>query len=387
MKKLIAIVCTLAMLIGLVPLSPPRASAWNTESGAYQVGYARVDINPYVVEDDPSSGIMALPLRGEGDVWNRLADDILLDDNADGVVDSNDGLKATCIAISDDEGKTVLMITMDLIGGIMVDQVRPAVIERVNAAIATGELTGVQKLTAADVYVAGTHTHNAPDTGVYNAKGKTGTNDDGVDLSVVNENLGLWIDRTVEDVCETAILALEDRGAAQLKKDQLSVSDAASPVLQDKQLASTRHYNTEVDGVEFVAGDGFNSISYRDYADPNDYATTRGINPKQVTVADDTIYLLQFSFEDSSKLPIILTGWRGHPSLNNNTGWLSSPAPAVTSIPGILNRLLTTEPMGMFCSGAIPGSRVQPKVPQLRAALAALVWFWQRLLRNASVTV
>ena len=296
MKKLMAIICTLAMLLSLVPMSVPQAAALNLEIGAYQVGYARVDINPYVVEDDPSSGIMALPLRGEGDVWNRLSEDTLLDDNADGVVDSNDGLKATCIAISDDEGKTVLMITMDLVGGIMVDQVRPAVIERVNTAIANGELTGVRELTAADVYCAGTHTHNAPDTGAYSSKGKTGTNNDGVDLSVVNENLGIWIDRTVVDVCDAAMIALNDRAAAQLNKDQLSVSDATSPVLQDKSMVTTRHYLTDVDGVEFVAGDGFNSITASDYADPSDYRTTRVSSPKQDTVADDTINLLQFAF-------------------------------------------------------------------------------------------
>ena len=331
MKKLMAFICILAMLLSLMPVSVPQAAALDLKMGAYQVGYARVDINPYVVEDDPTSGIMALPLRGEGDVWNRLSDDTLLDDNGDGMVNENDGLKVTCIAISDDAGKTVLMITMDLIGGTMVDQVRPAVIERVNTAIVNGELTGIQELTVADVYVSGTHTHSAPDTGAYSSKGKTGTNNDGVDLSVVNENLGIWIDRTVVDVCDAAMLALKDRAAAQLNKDQLSVSDATSSVLQDKSMASTRHYNTDVDGVEFVAGDGFNSISASDYANPSDYRTTRGISPKQVTVADDTIYLLQFAFEDSSKLPIILTSWRGHPSLNNRNGYKNCSKTAISS--------------------------------------------------------
>ena len=140
MKRVLAVICMLALLLGFMPVSVPQVHALEiTDASAepFQVGYARVDINPYVVEDDPSSGIMALPLRGEGDVWNRLSEETLLDDNADGVVDEKDGLKATCIAISDDEGKTVLMITMDLVGGIMTDQVRPAIIERVNTAIET----------------------------------------------------------------------------------------------------------------------------------------------------------------------------------------------------------------------------------------------------------
>lgn len=241
MKKIIACICALAMLLSFVPSSGIQAQAAVelAVGGAYQVGYARVDVNPYVVDGDPTSGIMALPLRGYGDVWNRLSTDTLLDDNGDGVVDENDGQKATCIAISDEDGKTVLMITVDLVAGTMVDKVRPAVIERVNAAIASGEITGVQELTTADVYYAGTHTHGGPDTTVYTSKGKTGTNNDGVDLSKVNEDLGVWIERTVEDICDSAILALQDRAEAQLTKDQLSAAKATSPAGPMARLRNT----------------------------------------------------------------------------------------------------------------------------------------------------
>ena len=78
MKKYIAFVCALAMLISLMPMSelPVWAAAAESAAAPYQVGYARVDINPYVVEDDPSSGIMALPLRGYGDFWDRLSTEL-----------------------------------------------------------------------------------------------------------------------------------------------------------------------------------------------------------------------------------------------------------------------------------------------------------------------
>ena len=326
MKKIIAIFTLITLLLTNAPLSalPVMASEKSNHHNPYSVGYARVDINPYVIEDDPSSGIMALPLRGFGDVWNRLSKDTLLDDNGDGKVNEEDGLKATCIAVSDDEGKTVLMITVDLIAGTMVNQVRPAVIQRINSAIASGDIKNVQELTEADVYYAGTHTHSGPDTGAYIAKGKTGTNNDGVDLRVANENLGIWIERTVEDICDAAVLALEDRAEANLEKDQLSLSHATSPVLKDRSMVVTRHYNTEVDGDPFVSGDNFNDIQRDWYADPSDYQTGRGINPKQITQADDHIYLLKFAFESSEKLPIILTSWRGHPSLNSSDSYQNS---------------------------------------------------------------
>ena len=55
MKKIIACICALAMLLSFVPSSGIQAQAAVelAVGGAYQVGYARVDINPYVVSDSP----------------------------------------------------------------------------------------------------------------------------------------------------------------------------------------------------------------------------------------------------------------------------------------------------------------------------------------------
>ena len=320
-KRGISVLCVIALLLGFIPAGvfpfelKAVATEMSTEAAPFQVGFARVDINPYIEDGNPDSGIMALPLRGFGDEWNRLSIDGLIDDNGDGLINEEDGLKATCISVTDENGKTVLMITTDLIGGTMGDQVRPAVVERVNAAIAGGELTGIQAITKDEIYLTGTHTHEGPDILKYNENGMTGTNTQGYDLSVANEQLGIWIERTIEDICDSAILALKDRSAAQLTKDQLAAPDATSPVVKGKRMMTTRHYFTEVDGEEFVSGDGFNAVTKAMYANPSDYRTSRGVNPKQVTAVDETIYLLRFAFADESKLPIILTSWRGHPSL------------------------------------------------------------------------
>ena len=305
-KKLLALICVMALFVGAAIMAVPRAEA---AENSFQVGFARVDINPYI---DPTltgdalvatSNIMQLPLRGSGDVWNRLSTKGLMDDNGDGVVTSDDGLKATCMAVTDANGKTVMFITVDLIGGTMISKVNKAVVERVTAAIEAGEITNVD-LAKEAIYYGGTHTHSAPDTTVYVAAGKTGTNSAGIDLSVPNEQLGIWIDRTIENICDAAIAALKDRSAATVTKDQLAVSDATSEAVKGKTLTSTRHYVNGEDGS--IAGDNFNS---------------RGDNPTQITDANDNIYLMKFTFEDSSKLPIILTSFRGHPSLNNSDSY------------------------------------------------------------------
>ena len=296
-KKVLVLFCLVALVVGLVFVATPKAEA---AEQTYQVGYARVDINPYNVDGDPSSGVMVLPLRGSGDVWNRLSTTGLVDDNGDGVVDENDGLKATCVAVTDQNGNTVLMINVDLIGGTMISKVNTAIMTRVEAAIAAGEISNVN-LKKEQIYYGGTHTHNAPDTTVYASGGKTGKNNDGVDLGPVNENLGIWINRTVEDIADAAIIALKDRSAATITKDQLAASDATDEVVKGKKMVTTRHLVNGEDGS--IAGDNFND---------------RGDNPTQITEADDTMYLLKFSFKDSSKLPVIFTSWRGHPSLNNS---------------------------------------------------------------------
>lgn len=302
-KKLVATVCMLVILVGVLTISMSPVQASQTD---YLVGFARVDINPYVIDGDFDSGIMELPLRGSGDVWNRLSTYGLIDDNGDGRINEDDGLAVTCIAVTDSAGKTVLMITIDTIGGNLIDEVRTEICTRVEAALLSSELENVD-LSKDGIYFAGTHTHNAPDVTVYNANGKTGFNNAGKDLGVINENLGIWIERTIEDVGDAAMLALQDRAPAKLVKDQISASESQSKAVKGKVMNTVRHYVNEAGGC--VAGDNFNSV---------------GSNPKQVTQVNDTMYLLQFDFSehnaasDDDKLNIILANWRGHPSMNNS---------------------------------------------------------------------
>ena len=76
------------------PTTEPPVESW------LEAGFARVDINPYVKDGDITSGIMALPLRGSGDVWNRLSAK-MVDDNGDGVINEEDGYTYTGTVIAD----------------------------------------------------------------------------------------------------------------------------------------------------------------------------------------------------------------------------------------------------------------------------------------------
>ncbi|MBR4863946.1 MAG: hypothetical protein IKU07_05160 [Oscillospiraceae bacterium] len=319
LKKVCAILCLVAIVCAAFVGIAMTAGA---EEATMQAGYARVDINPYVVDGDPSSGIMALPLAGTGDVWNRLSRNALMDDNGDGKVDENDGLKATVIAVTDKDGDAVLLITVDVMAMNFSSRINDEIMTRLEAEQAEGRLTDV-KLVKENIYSASTHTHNAPDTTSYSSSGRTGTNNAGQDIGKLNEDLGLWISRTVEDIGDAAIMALEDRAATTITKDQLSAAAATSKAVKGKTMTMTRHYVVEQNGETFVAGDNFNGTSGT--------TTARGNDPQQVTEADDNVYILNFAFKDSGKLPIILTNWRGHPSLNNSDGYEASSKTLISS--------------------------------------------------------
>lgn len=322
-KKIIAAVALLAVLAGLIFGVSTSASATDNY---YQVGFARVDINPYVNGKDMSEGIFALPLRGSSNVWNRLSTNGVLDDNGDGTVDERDGLKATCIAVTDTDGTTALFITADLIGGTLYSQLASAICARIAQEQGEGNLTDV-KLTQNQIFYSGTHTHSAPDTTAYNASNRPQGTD------TVNANLGEWIDRTIENICDAAVLALEDRAAATVTKDQISPSEVPTTnSAYDKVLCSTRHYSGQDNtGETYYSGDNFNGTTVQYEVDGVQYSSSRGADPKQVTDADQTMYFVNFNFDNDEKLPIVMVGWRGHPSLNNTNDLTGSNKNAISS--------------------------------------------------------
>lgn len=199
-----------------------------------QAGYARVAITP----EKP------MPLAGYGATMRRISENIL------------DELQLSCVAISDELGKTVLLISQDLINSHWHMEARRAISE------ATG-------LPTEQIIVAGTHTHSAPDQ-----------------LSQ-HENILAWKPTYLQQAVAAARAALEDRSAASVSVGQTKTD----------RLNFVRHYLLS-DGS--YGGDNFGDFKNNtivDHAEPND--------PNMQVIR----------FVRKGKQDILMVNWQAHPTL------------------------------------------------------------------------
>ena len=184
-----------------------------TTPGVYYVGYAKVDINPYVDENDHSKGLMALPMAGNGFSSQRLSEPGKIDDTGDGVIDERDGIFATCIAITDPSGNTMLMISADFCGSdsSLVTDLRVAISEK------------YPEIDPTQIMYTASHTHSSIDL---NCSGLS--EDVAADLAEYNRRLRVNLLRMVDE-------ALADRSAATMHKGQIEANDseAASQPIGD----------------------------------------------------------------------------------------------------------------------------------------------------------
>lgn len=128
MKRLFAIFLCAIMVFGLCACgSSEGESGAAAANGKFSVGYSQVDITP--------SG--AVPMAGYGDDAERFANKIL------------DHLYATCVAVRDAEGNTVIMFFLDLLN--TYDEITKEVRQLV------ADATGVPY---SNVMMSASHTHN-----------------------------------------------------------------------------------------------------------------------------------------------------------------------------------------------------------------------------------
>ena len=199
-----------------------------------QVGYARTVITP----KDP------VPLAGYGATMHRISETIL------------DELQLTCVALTDENNKTVLMISQDLISSYWHMEAREAISE------ATG-------LPIQSVIVAGTHTHSA------------------ADQVSPHESILAWKPLYVQQAVAAAKAALEDRSYASIFAGQT----------QTDSLNFVRHYLLS-DGS--YGGDNFGDFKNNtivDHAEPN----------------DPHMQVIRFCRE--GKRDVIMVNWQAHPTL------------------------------------------------------------------------
>jgi len=250
MKRLLVIflvIALLAVLCACGPASvedPTTSEATQTteaaapEPGELLVGYARLDITPSTTT----------PLKGFDGTSARMATTIL------------EPLCASCTAITDDNGNTVLMISVDLIQSEFVDSVRPEI----------SEITGVPENR---IYITATHTHAGPE---------------------LSRNF-TYRNYLFQQITNIAILAMKDRKPAQMSYGSI----------ETENMTFNRHY-------QYQGSNGTTSYSFGGVG-----ALANGGNAEHVDEGDPTMHLIRFAREDGKD--VVMVNWRAHPLLHSNS--------------------------------------------------------------------
>lgn len=239
MKQTISLILAFLMIVTLfsgcgTDEKPTETTVPAPAEHTLSVGFSRVDITP----KNPC------PLGGNGDELNRFHEQV------------KDPLHCDCIALTDETGNTLLLLSIDS---------RSVGDHMLMAANRIAKKTGVP---AANIIVATTHSHSAPDP--Y-------TNHPSIEM--YNEDLQGWM-------MEAAQAALADRKPAKM---------AINTVYPEK-INFIRHYELD-DGT---------------YFGPN-FGTSKGKKIVAHTgTADNSLPLVKFTREGGKD--VIMMNWQGHPT-------------------------------------------------------------------------
>ena len=199
MKRILSAFLSLIILMGIgVSIADAATPA------VYRVGYAKTDINPYVDENDHSKGLMALPMAGNGFNAQRLSEPTKIDDTGDGIIDDRDGIFATCIAITDPSGNTMLMISVDFCSASasLISDLRIAIQEK------------YPDIEPTRVMLTASHTHSSVDLACSGLSEKTAA-----DLAEYNRRLRVNLLKLVDN-------ALDDRSDATMHRGQIEANES-----------------------------------------------------------------------------------------------------------------------------------------------------------------
>ena len=248
-----------------------------TDVEGFQVGFGRADITPTET---------GLPLAGYGNSSERLSTTT--------ATNEYDELKVSCVAITDEAGETVLIMSVDLI--------RPG--EELMATIfpAVSAATGVPE---SHIFTTFTHTHSVPET--------KSTSDPGI-----QRYNAMLPDR----FAESANQAMADRAPATMETGSFEVGDYG------RKMNFTRHYYYFK---EVAWGKGTHSKNWKTgeieeggllknyvkcYFGDNFGTTTIDSTTQHVTEADHTMHLVKFTREGKD---ILMANWRVHPHMTGNS--------------------------------------------------------------------
>ena len=238
MKKALSVFLICVMVLGLCACGESEAPA--AETPALRVGYARVNITPNY----------SVPLAGYGNSDQRMSDGLL------------SYLYATCIAVTDAEDSTVLLITMDFTG--MYNNIVGPLRDSITAA------TGVP---ADRIMMNVTHAHSGPEA--------SNTN---------NPAIQRYIPELTKWVTQAATEAMADRSPATIE----------TGVSYTQNLNFVRHYTTTANEI------------YGDNLTLNGSITGHWAEP------DNQIQLICFRRAAEDKKDILAVNWQAHPKLDSS---------------------------------------------------------------------
>lgn len=228
MKKIFCFLLITILALSLLACSSKEETA--NPSAVFQVGFGRADITP----------TSPMPLAGYGHDERRLHTNVL------------DNIYATCIAITDETGETILLFSTDLISSVKHTEIRRQV----------SQATGVPQ---DHIILAATHTHSSVAQNTAAAYG--------------------WLSLFYMKCVEAATAAMEDRANA-----EIYIGSGKT-----ENMNFVRHY-LMMDGS--YAGDNFGSIEagYKAHASEN----------------DPQLQVIKFARGEDTK-DIIMVNWQGHP--------------------------------------------------------------------------
>lgn len=232
MKKLFCLTLAVLMVLSLCACGD-EGKEETKASGTFQVGYGRADMTPNI----------PMPLGGYGQSEKRMHTEV------------EEPLMATCVAITDAEGETALLFSLDVIGSDVAVKHRSE-IER---------QTGVPQ---DHMFMAATHTHSAPDQ----SQGQAGA----------------FVALMQAAMVESAKAAMEDRSEAEIYIGKT----------ETEGLNFIRHYLMN-DGTYYGSNFGSTESGFKAHAAEN----------------DPELQVIKFVRTAEDKKDIIMANWQAHPCI------------------------------------------------------------------------
>ena len=287
MKRFLSIILAVFILLTFIGCGSEQdnVNELQTPEG-FSVGFGRTDITPEI----------SVPLSGFGNTSMRMSNRILRK------------LYSTCVAITDETGQTILMLSIDLqsVGGAVLSA-RPVI----------SQATGIPE---ENIYLCATHTHAGPD------------------FSSSEPSIATYIAQLVPAICQSAYDALADRKSAQMFTGSV----------ETEGLNFVKHYQyTQPDGAMAYFGDNFGDSVIDD-------------STKHTTEADHTMHLVKFQRQEGKD--VILANWRAHPLLDGAANKLDVSADYVGAFREAME--LSVDCHFAFYQGAAGNINSSSRIPQ-----------------------